>query len=130
MTITGMHHVSLSVADFNRSVAFYRNGLGLTEICQWDMGGTPAIMLALDDGTIIEIFGNGSSEKEQNVRFGHIALATDDVDAAYSHALSLGATSHMEPADATLPAKDPMSVRIAFVLGPDDEKVEFFKVLK
>ncbi|MCL2665884.1 MAG: hypothetical protein FWE82_09740, partial [Defluviitaleaceae bacterium] len=73
---------------------------------------------------------NGTADAQSNARFGHIALLTDDVDGDYEKALKWGAADQMKPADAEIKGDaETIKVRIAFVKGPDNESVEFFKVL-
>lgn len=58
----------------------------------------------------------------------HIALATDDTDAAFEKAVSSGAEVKVAPFSTVIkstPAETP--VRIAFVYGPDREEIELFR---
>ena len=124
------HHVALSVKNFDKVVAFYKEILDLKEKISWDMDGTPATMLEMADGGIIEVFGNGSDAKEQDSKWGHLAVVVDDVPGAYKKALELGAKSHIEPAFADIAGGgNSMKVEIAFVIGLGGEILEFFKVV-
>lgn len=123
------HHIALAVKNFDEVVAFYKDGFGLKVKNAWDMNGTDAIMLSMDDGGIIEIFGNGTCDAEENANWIHLCVAVDDVDAAYNKALELGATSRMEPATLSIEGTAVMPVRIAFVYGLAGEVIEFFKEL-
>ena len=123
------HHVSLKVKDFDKVVKFYKEVLDLKEKLAWDMDGTPAVMLEMDDGGIVEVFGGGTDADEANPRFGHLAVLVDDITGAYNKALSLGAKSQMVPTVTTIQGADKaMNVEIAFVVGLGGEVVEFFKV--
>lgn len=123
----GVHHIALKATDFDRSLAFYK-ALGLKELNRWGEGDGRAVMLDLGDGNRIELFAGGEKSSDDDKRFFHLALRADDVDAAYNIALEAGALPRTEPKtvspDGAVP---PMTMRIAFVFGPDGEILEFFK---
>ena len=125
----GVHHLALSAADYDKSIKFYTEGLGFEVVASWGEGTGRAALLDIGNGSHFEIFANGNANAPKDVKFVHFALATSDPDLAYSNALAAGATSQMEPKSLEIPANPPMPVRIAFVVGPDGEVLEFFKVL-
>lgn len=118
----GFHHIALASNCFEKSLEFY-NGLGFKVIAKWSDGA----MLDMGNGDIIEIFNNGTDQEETNARFFHLAIKADDPDEAYRIALSLGAKSKIEPKNCVIGAEEPINIRIAFVYGPSDEVIEFFK---
>jgi len=128
----GLHHVALWTRDFDRAVAFYADGLGLTPRYQFQLDAGRAILLAAGSSGHVEIFERPESEDAPaEARLLHFALATDRVDEMYQQALAAGATSRVEPRDAEFEnpitgQPNPMRVRIAFVNGPDGEVIEFF----
>ena len=124
------HHVGLKVTgeNYEKTVTFYKEVLGLKERISWK-GEAPACMLLMDDGGIIEIFGDGSPEDEQQPHWAHFAVAVDDVEAVYNKALEYGATPHITPRDTAIPSAEPLHIRIAFVKCPGGEILEFFKEL-
>jgi len=124
--IKGFHHIALNSSDFDRSVAFYK-ALGLVEAARWGEGAQSAMMLRLPDGGIVEIFANSNASPEQNVRFVHLALAVDDVRAAFDAAIKAGAPVREAPKDVDIPASPALPVTVAFVNGPTGEVIEFFK---
>jgi glyoxylase I family protein len=123
------HHIALRAADFDRTVAFYTHGLGLTLFKSWGEGDGRVCMLDLGDGGCIEIFARGEAAAEPEGEFFHLAIGTSDTDGAYAAAMSAGAVSDKPPYDTTIPCdQGPLPVRIAFVKGPNGETLEFFCV--
>jgi len=141
--ITSMHHVALRTDRYDETVAFYRDGLGLTPIYQFSIGeGKRALILRCGRGADsghVEVFERDESDGDVPTegRLLHIALATPDVDAMYEKAIAAGASSRMEPTDPdhvnALPAEEQpagaerFTPRIAFVTGPTGEIIEFFR---
>lgn len=124
----GAHHFALKVNDFERSYAFY-TALGLTPVASWGEGDGRAQMFDIGDGAILEMFAGGGDSLQACGKFQHLAFQCDDIDAAYEKALSVGARPHIPPKDVALDSKpEKMVLHIAFVLGPDDEQLEFFSV--
>lgn len=124
----GFHHIALKVKDFEKSYKFYTD-LGLTPYASWGEGSGRVQMFDLGDGGILEMFAGATDELAPVGNWQHFAMKCDDVDAAYEKALSVGARPHIPPKDAALDSKpEKMLLHIAFVLGPDDEQLEFFSV--
>jgi len=125
----GIHHLALSAVDFDKSIKFYTEGLGFEITAEWGEGTGRAALLDIGNGSSFEIFANGNENVQQDAKFAHFAFATSNPDLAYENAMAAGAASQMEPKSLEIPATPPIPVRIAFVLGPDGEVLEFFKVL-
>ena len=124
----GVHHLALTASDFDKSIKFYTEGLGFELVASWGEGTGRAALLDIGNGSHFEIFANGTKNEQKDAKFAHFAIATTDPDIAYKNALASGAVSHMEPQSLDIPANPPIPVRIAFVIGPDGEVLEFFKV--
>lgn len=123
----GFHHIGLKCADLKKSEEFYR-AIGLTEVVRWGEGDSEIAMYDIGDGGRIELFANGGDEYSVNGKWVHFAIAVEDVELAYETALAAGATPLTPPKTVPLNASPtPMTIRIAFVKGPDGEELEFFR---
>lgn len=148
-TVKAFHHIALWTRDFDTTVRFYREGLGLMPIYGFgEAGKRAAIFRCGPDASTpvghghVEVFERLEQEDTPpEARLMHFALSTDDVDGMYARALEAGATSRTEPRDVDLDntvkgidggAESPavsrrFTPRIAFVNGPNGEIIEFFK---
>lgn len=135
MNNKALSHVALYTSDFDRSIDFYTNGLGMKLVRQW---GTPERRTALYDfgnGTGLELFERSNVKKDIpdtacTGAYWHYAIEVDDVEQAYQQALDHGATVRSEPYTCHNDAKPTdMDARIAFVFGPDHELIEFYRWL-
>lgn len=125
----GFHHIGLKYADLQKSLDFYR-ALGLTEVVRWGDVGNEIVMLKMSDGGRIELLPNGGDEYSAKGKWLHFAMKTEDVDGMYEKALAAGATPKVAPKTVPLDSSpEKISIRVAFVFGPDGEEVEFFKEL-
>lgn len=125
----GFHHIALEAADLEKSLAFYKT-LGMKEVARWGTPEKTIVMLDLGDGGRIEIFSDGGEKFSELGKWVHFAVAVDDVDKAYEIALAAGAEAMTPPKTVPLDSvPEKMTIRIAFVKGPDKEQLEFFKVI-
>lgn len=130
MAIKGLHHVSITVKDFDATIEYYTKGFGFTQSVAWDRGGGErAAMLDMGNGAMLEVFSGRTAAAAEDGIIAHIALASDDTDADFQRALSVGAVVQMEPTTVSLPGDPPTPIRIAFVKGLDGDVVEFFQYL-
>ena len=127
MKFNGYHHIGLAVADVEKSLKFYTEGLGGKMTFNFPMGNTGKTIYLVDLGgnSVVEIIPRGNGEEESNAHWAHIALSVDDARAAFDLAIKAGAKCQSEPNDVLLGA---MPVCNAFVIGPDREVIEFFQV--
>ena len=126
--IKGMHyaHMALAVSDFERSLSFYR-ALGLTPYVMWGEGKDRIALLDIGDGSKLELFAKGE-EGSADGKWLHLAFAVENVDEAYRTALAAGAVSVTPPTDMPLESTPKrITLRVAFVAGPDGEQLEFCK---
>ena len=120
----GFHHVAIRVHDFDASVKFYTEVLGFTERVRWGEGNGRGILLDTGDGNYLEIFAGGAPGPKPEGAFLHLALRTDNVDAAIEVARRAGMEVTVEPKDVRLGT---VQARIAFFKGPDGEIIELFQ---
>lgn len=123
----GFHHLALRARDFDRSLTFYKEGLGLIPGAAWGEGDGRAIMLHAGNENCLELFAGGTPDEKPEGAYLHLAFRTDDCDAALARAVDAGAVVTMAPKSLDIPSDPPMPVRIAFCTGPDGEIIEFFQ---
>lgn len=122
--IKGIHHVSMKCcneAEYEKTVTFYKDVLGLTVVRTWAAG------IMLDTGAgLLELFKDGKSPMEKGV-IQHFALATEDVDACVKAVKEAGYEVFTEPKEIEIPSTPVFPARIAFCYGPLGEEIEFFQ---
>jgi len=128
MNFKGLHHIGLRVADPERSLRFYTEGLGGKVVDSFvsPTMGKVINMVELAPGTVVELLPAGNTDAEVNNRWAHIALDTEDIEAAFAMAVQAGAEPRTPPKLIPLEGRD---FHIAFVTGPDMEQIEFFKII-
>lgn len=121
-------HTMLRVGDLERSIAFYRDVLGMTLLSRKDYpdGKFTLAFLGFEANPAqaeIELTHNwGVTSYELGTAYGHIALGVDDIHAACDRIRAAGGTLSREPG----PMKHGSTV-IAFVVDPDGYKVELIE---
>ena len=140
MAIQRMSHIGICVADLERSLRFYRDGLGFRETSSLDVSGQPAeTLLELEDvrlravylerdGTCIELLhyqrpghaGDGAPRPMNGLGLTHLSLRVDDLDAVLAHLETFGART-LKQTRTTNPA---LRADAIFVLDPDGTRVE------
>ena len=143
--IIGIHHTALSIKDMDRSLAFYRDLLGLEVVfdTSWEKGSeiadkilrvkdTSARQAMLKVGNAyLELFEFHSpdiapmAEDRPVVDRGitHIALDVKDVDAEYERLSKAGMIFHCEPVNLG------KTVRTTYACDPDGNVLELQEVL-
>ena len=96
MRVIGIDHIVLDVTDIERSVAWYRERLGLEpeRLAEWRNGEVAFVSLRVDATTIIDLVEQEPTGENMN----HVALLVEDVnldEAARSGAWDI----EMGPAD-------------------------------
>lgn len=121
-------HTMLRVGDLDRSIAFYRDVLGMKLLRRHDYPEgkfTLAFVGYQDeaDGVVIELTHNWDTDHyELGNGYGHIALEVDDAAKTCALVKARGGTVTREAG----PMKHGTTV-IAFVEDPDGYKIEFIE---
>ena len=126
----GFHHIAVKALDFEASLKFYTEGLGMKYYTGWGEGDGRIAMLDLGDGGSLELFAGAQGDEAVNNRYIHFAMKVDDVDAAYEAALKAGAKPKTAPKVVPLnsaPVK--LTLNCGFVYGPSGEELEFFRIV-
>lgn len=124
----GFHHVAIWTGDWDASLKFYRDGLGLTSKIEWGEIGSRAIMLDMGDGNYVEIFEReADKQRVGEANLLHLCLRCDDIIAATEIARRAGATVKTEPFSPETFQKIGIEAKIAFILGPSGEIIELFE---
>lgn len=76
--VRALDHVVLTVADVDRSLAFYRDRLGLEVLREdeWRRGEALFVSLRIDEGTIIDLLQG----ERTGVNADHLCLVVDPID--------------------------------------------------
>lgn len=122
----GIHHVAIEASDFEKSLLFYTEGLGLRNVLTFPEDERTVAMLDAGDATYVELFSGGSGEKPRGSVL-HLALRTGDCDKSTERARAAGGTITQEPTDAVLEGDPPVPVRYSFCEGPDGEQIELLQ---
>jgi predicted enzyme related to lactoylglutathione lyase len=113
------------VRDLDAMRSFYERAFGLAVAQTID---TPDLMELVmrrpgeETGFSLILYWNkGGGEISVGTGHGPLGLFVRDVDAAYAHAVSQGATPHREPWDTE-------AMRVAFVLDPEGRELELISM--
>jgi lactoylglutathione lyase len=109
------------VTDLERSVAFYRDVLGLREQSRFTLGCERLVFLSAGDGWIELVADDGSARGIGAV--DHLALRVDDVEALGTRLRAAGVVL-LDERPVEVPELD---ARILFCLGPDGERIELIE---
>ncbi len=120
--------IALTVKDFERSVKFYTDGLGMVPAAFWDNGQGRALILEMGKGTL-EIFDEAQAETIDQIEAGQrvsgqirFALQVPNIDDAMVKLLAHGATLVHEPVvtpwgDRNVRLQDPDGMQVTLFEG-------------
>jgi catechol 2,3-dioxygenase-like lactoylglutathione lyase family enzyme len=124
-----VEHVSINVADIQKSIDYYGRILGLTQLQTVDMGEFTITYFALPGDTRLELFDyHGKNpayqRSEDEVGLRHIAFVVEDVAAHEAYLRSAGVKI-------TLPTCElpDLGMRVMLFLDPNGVTLEFCEKL-
>lgn len=125
-----LHHVAVPTRDWDESLQFYTDVLGMRMVAEFSEPERRLCLLADGSGGHIELYGPSvvsptSPSTTKGDPFNHIALGTDDTRAAIESVRALGYEVTYEPHALRVGELDTV---IAFFKGPNGESIEFFEV--
>jgi lactoylglutathione lyase len=95
--------VVLTVPDFDRAAAFYRDTLGLEQLADWSSEDGRVILLEAGSATI-ELFDERQAESVDRIEAGRrvsgpvrLAIRVDDLETTSSRLVAAGAEAIAEP---------------------------------
>jgi len=109
------------VTDLERSVAFYRDVLGLREQTRFTLGLERLAFLRAGDAWV-ELIADGSAARGTGA-VDHLALRVADIDAAL-RVLRKAQVLLLDDVPLAVPE---LQARILFCLGPDGERIELIE---
>ena len=125
-----IHHVALSVKDYERSKNFYCQVLGMSCINEWEFQGKKLCFLDVGCGGYLELHSDAEVVHPQNQQYLHFCIHTSDLEQVYKRAVNHGATPNRAPFDFVINSRPrPMPVKVAWLTGPDGEGIELFQHL-
>jgi lactoylglutathione lyase len=143
--VTGLFHSGVTVSDMERSLRFYRDGLGLEVEFDTTVGGAylrtvldldhdhiRAVYLRVPGGTFIELLEYRGIERYDaaarpcDYGAGHLCLYVDGIDEVHAHLLELGFRGRSEtPVDIT--SGPNAGARSIYLIDPDGYHVELYQ---
>lgn len=132
-----LHHVAMAIQDretYDRTVAFYKDVIGLPLLRTWSRGARHITMLDFGNSILEIVFG---AEGTGTGVFSHIALQVErpeEVDAMLERCIAAGCTLS-RPADSVQAEEETCGggrptksfrLRNGFCTGPAGESLEFF----
>jgi len=125
----GSHHIAVQTTDYEASVAFYTDVMGMTEVVGFENQGRRAVILDIGDGSHMELFEpipgtQPSNDATGNIVF-HFALQTTDIEAALERVRAAGMEITVELKTVQM---GPLNISLAFFKGPSGEVVEYIQV--
>lgn len=134
-------HVGLCVRDLARSLRFYADGLGFTQVMAYDIDeqipevDSPCSLTSTfleKDGLRLEllsfrepgVFGHPPTRRN-HLGMTHLSFFADDIDAAAQHLYGFGGSP---VPDTRVGQDDPTAAQYVFVADPDDNRIEIMHI--
>ena len=148
--ITGWHHTNVIVSDFDRSLEFYTDVLGLKLAAQTEIDdpefsrgvsipGTKvraAFLEVPNCSAVIEMFQYVTSDSKpvpddalpSDIGFGHICFLVDNIDETYEELSAKGVKFLTTPVTIAEDHPDVGGVRFCYFFDPDGTTLEILQV--
>lgn len=128
---SGVHHIAVQARDWDESLRFYRDLLGMPVVAEFGSPERKIVLLDIGDGAHIELFQPTANtpapgSAAANDPIFHLALTTTDIMAATERVRAAGCEITVEPKDVNLGGS--IDATIAFFKGPNGEVIEWFQV--
>lgn len=124
-SISALDHIVLNVADVERSLAFYRDVLGLPaeRVEAWRRGELRFPSVRVNEATIIDLVHAPAESSERRLNLAHFCLVTDadDLDAVAHELTSAGVAIEVGPATRSGARGNALSI---YFRDPDDNLIE------
>lgn len=127
MKLNRVHHVAVLCSDYERSLTFYRDVLGLQVLSEHYRAERQSYKtdLALNGVFVVELFSFPNPPKRltnpEAAGLRHLAFEVDDVDAARSEVMEKGVPCEQVRID-SLSGK-----KFVFCFDPDNLPIEFYE---
>jgi catechol 2,3-dioxygenase len=124
--IAGVGHVVLKVSDVERSLGFYRDVLGLSEVARMSLGDAPMVFLSTGsnhhDVALLEVGPDARRPDRSDIGLFHVALKIgDDLDTLRA------AKAHLEECGVEIAMLADHTVSQSIYLNdPDGNQIELF----
>ncbi len=126
----GTHHIAIQTQDFDKSVTFYTDVMGMEKVVQFGSTERRAALLDIGDGSHMDLFeatadSPKSADEVINNTVIHFAFTTTDIESAVKRVRDAGMeiTTEIKTLDI-----GHLNITIAFFKGPSGEIVDFFQV--
>lgn len=144
--MTRIHHTGLTVSDLERSLIFWRDGLGLEVVMQQEKAGgyletvvgesgahvaMAHLVFPGTEGPRVELFqylspvGESRRLRPPDIGFAHICVLCDEIDPLLQRLQAAGGTAVSEIVDVDTGAN--AGSRCVYVRDPDGHTVELFQ---
>ncbi len=142
MTVHAFSHIALRVTDLDRSLRFYRDGLGFREVSRIEVeGGPTALLLGAPDAALSAIFlerdgtslelqtlslpdGRELRMPEVGLGWSHIGVRVDDAEKTAEALRILGG----EVIESSRYQHPELGSHVLFVADPDGARVELIQL--
>ena len=125
--ITGIGHIAITSSNYERSITFYRDTLGLEEAFRCDRDGAPWMaFFKTGSNDFIEVFdGKGAAASDiPEIGMKHLCLWVDDLGATLNDLKQKGL--EVDPADIKTGVS---GCRQYFIQDPDGVRIELMQLM-